>query len=103
MPKYIQKRHECKKYRFFYGIEHKFCRGKCKKLKPLDQFGKDARARDGKCAYCKPCTKKTDNQRREVIKEKRKKEREAAPTGFLVCLNPTLHRKGVATTGSIYR
>ena len=87
MPKYIQRRRERKEYRFFYGIEHKFCKGICKKLKPLDQFYNNARAWDGKCTDCKSCRNKKSKQRQNVIKEKRKKEREAAPTGFLVCLN----------------
>ena len=83
MPKYIQRRRERKEYNFFHGIEHKFCRGSCKKLKPLDQFAKRL---NGKQSSCKTCVKKYDKQRHKVMKEKRKKAREAAPTGFLVCL-----------------
>ena len=83
MPKYIQRRRERKEYRFFHGIEHKFCRGRCKKLKPLGQFGKCG---NRKRSDCKPCVNKKQKQRQKVIQEKRKKEREMAPTGFLICL-----------------
>jgi len=95
MPKYIQRRRERKEYNFFHGIEHKFCRGSCKKLKPLDQFGKRTKAWDGKRSECKPCVNKKEKQRRKALKEKREKEREAAPTGFLVCLNTSCTVKGL--------
>ena len=95
MPKYIQRRRERKEYRFFHGIEHKFCRGICKKLKPLDQFGTDNTKKDGKYYCCKSCVNKKQKQRENVMKEKRKQAREAAPTGFLVCLKATCTVKGL--------
>ena len=73
MPKY-------KPHTFIQGIEHKHCGSICKKWKPLDQFGK---YKNGKQSYCKVCAAKKNKQ----YSEKRKKEREAVPTGFLVCLN----------------
>ncbi len=95
MPKYIQRRRERKEYNFFHGIEHKFCRGSCKKLKPLDQFGTRRTSWDGKRSCCKPCRNENEKQRRKVIKEKREKERDEAPTGFLVCLNTWCTVKGL--------
>ena len=78
MPK--RKHHE-----IIQNIEHKHC-GKCDKWKPLDKFGKCKRNWDGKRSCCKPCDAKKSKQCRKVMKEQRKKEREAAPTGFSVCL-----------------
>ena len=86
MPKSIRKRRGRKEHKVIQDIKHKQCSGSCKKLKPLGQFGKDARARDGKRSDCKSCVNKKSKQRHKVALEKRKKEREAAPTGFLVCL-----------------
>ncbi len=82
MPKYIRKRPGPK---VIQGIEHKYC-WTCStpQWKPLDQFGKRG---NGKYSNCKACRNMKNKQRRKVIKEKRKKAREAAaPTGFLVCL-----------------
>jgi hypothetical protein len=81
MPKYIQRRLG-RPHKVIQGIEHKYC-GSCKKLKPLNQFGKKG---NGKRSSCKPCRNKKTKQRRKIMKEKREKAREAAPTGFLVCL-----------------
>jgi len=94
MPKYIKKRPgpKPKPHKVIQGIEHKHCGGICKKWKPLDQFAKMG---NGKQSYCKPCSKKKNKQRRKVIKEKRKQVREAAPTGFLVCLKATCIVKGL--------
>ena len=88
MPKYIKKRKrgERKEHKVINNIKHKQCSGICKKWKSLDQFGKDARARDGTRSDCKSCVNKRSKQRRKVMKEKRKKEREMVPSGFLVCL-----------------
>ena len=96
MPKYIQRRggRERKEHKVIQGIEHKYCGG-CKKLKPLNQFGKRRASWDGKHSYCKPCENKKNKQRRKVIKENRKKERKAAPSGFSICLNPTCIVKGL--------
>ncbi len=82
MPK--RKRREHIPHKFINTIEHKYC-WTCSppQWKPLDQF---AKCRDGKQSSCKACAKKKDKQHRKVIKEKREKEREMAPTGFLVCL-----------------
>tara|TARA_B100000902_G_scaffold101170_1_gene103521 strand:+ start:497 stop:1462 length:966 start_codon:yes stop_codon:yes gene_type:complete len=87
MPKYIKKRKRCERiaHGFFYGNKYKTCYC-CNEWKLLDQFGKDARARDGKQSCCKSCKKKKEKQRRKVMKEQLEKAREAAPTGFLVCL-----------------
>ena len=92
MPKYIKKRKRGERieHHFFYGNEYKTC-SICNQWKPLDQFGKNQASWDEKRSECKPCgnkkQKQRDKQRRKVIKEQLKKEREAAPTGFLVCLN----------------
>ena len=80
MPK--RKRRERKMYRFIHGIKHKHC-GKCNQWKPLDQFGK---RRNGKQSSCKACKKKKNKESYKIALEKRKKAREMAPTGFLVCL-----------------
>jgi len=83
-----------KLHEFINEVENKHC-GKCNQWKLLDQFGKNAQARDGKHYYCKACVNKKIKQRRKVMKEKHKKEREAvAPTGFLVCLKPSC-KKGL--------
>ncbi len=95
MPKYIKthrKGPKPKPHKVIHGIEHKFCGGICKKLKPLDQF---AKRWNGKQSYCKLCANKRSKQRRKALKEKLKKEREAAPTGFLVCLNKWCTVKGL--------
>ena len=94
MPKYIKKRPgpKPKPHKFIQGIEHKHCGGSCKKWKPLDQF---AKRWNGKQSYCKLCAKKRSKQREKVMKEKRKQAREAAPTGFSVCLNPSCTVKGL--------
>ena len=91
MPKYIKKRRgpKPKLHKVIQGIEHKQCSGRCKKWKPLDKFGPRQASWDGKRPNCKSCEKKRDKQRKEVASEKRKKAREAAPSGFSVCLNPT--------------
>ena len=52
----------------------------------MDKFGKEAQKWDGKRSDCKACVNKKKKQRREVALEKRKKEREMAPSGFSVCL-----------------
>jgi len=88
MPKYIKKHRgpKPKPHKVIHGIKHKQCSGICKKLKPLDQFAKDARARDGKKSQCKPCRNKKQKQRNKKRLEQRKQARDEAPTGFLVCL-----------------
>ena len=89
MPKYIKKRKRGERivYKFINTIKHKHCNS-CSppQWKPLDQFGTDNTKKDGKYYCCKSCVKKYDKQRRKERLEKLKKEREAAPTGFLVCL-----------------
>ncbi len=97
MPKYIQRRpgRPPKEHKVIQGIEHKHCGGSCKKLKPLDQFGKNKHKPDGKSSCCKACANKKAKQFRKALKEKREKEREAAPTGFLVCLNSCCTVKGM--------
>tara|TARA_B100000902_G_scaffold6917_1_gene8934 strand:+ start:5100 stop:6053 length:954 start_codon:yes stop_codon:yes gene_type:complete len=92
MPKYIQRRRERKEYNFFHGIEHKFCRGSCKKLKPLDQFAKKG---NGKQPYCRDCSKKNNKQYDKQRLEQRKKARESAPSGFSVCLRERCTMKGL--------
>jgi hypothetical protein len=91
MPK--RKRREHIPHKFINTIEHKYC-WTCSppQWKPLDQF---AKCRNGKRPDCKACGKKKEKQRRKVMKEQRKKEREAAPTGFLVCLRPSCTVKGL--------
>ena len=83
MPK---RKREPKPHKFIQGIEHKHC-SSCNKWKPLDQFGKDAKAWDGKYSYCKACTKKLNKKNRKLASEKREKARKKTPTGFLVCLS----------------
>ena len=97
MPKYIKKRPgpKPKPHKFINNIEHKQCGGSCKKWKPLDQFGKKAQAWDGKRSDCKPCVNKKKKQRQKVMKEQLQKAREAAPTGFLVCLFVNCTVKGL--------
>ena len=80
-----------KLHKLINTIEHKHC-GSCKKWKPLNQFSKKG---NGKRSSCKCCVKKYDKQRREVMKEQLEKAREAAPTGFLVCLNVKCTVKGL--------
>ena len=88
MPKYIKKRpgRPPKEHKVINNIKHKHCGGICKKWKPLDQFGKRTKAWDGKRYDCKACVNKKKKQRSQVMKEQRKKARDEAPTGFLVCL-----------------
>tara|TARA_B100001093_G_C26834979_1_gene1017924 strand:- start:641 stop:1585 length:945 start_codon:yes stop_codon:yes gene_type:complete len=74
-----------KLHEFIDNIEHKQC-SCCNEWKVLEQFGKDARAWDGKRSECKSCGNKKSKQRRKVMKEQLQKAREMAPTGFLVCL-----------------
>ena len=98
MPKYIKKRKRGERieHQIINNIEHKYC-GTCSppQWKPLDQFGTRQASWDGKVSYCKSCKKKKDKQRQKVILEKLKKEREAAPTGFSVCLNKSCTVKGL--------
>ena len=96
MPKYI-KNHRGrppKEHKVINNIKHKQC-SCCNEWLPLDQFGKDAQKWDGKQSSCKRCGNKKKKQRRKVMKEQRKKEREAAPTGFLVCLFDSCTVKGL--------
>ena len=78
MPK--RKLHE-----FINNIEHKHCRS-CKKWKVLKQFGKRKQSWDKKYNSCKMCVNNQVYQRTKLIVEKRKRAREEAPIGFLVCL-----------------
>ncbi len=95
MPKYLKKHkyHERKPHKVIQGIKHKYC-WTCSppQWKPLDQFGK---MRNRKRPYCKACVKKYDKERRKALKEKLKQAREAALTGFLVCLNTWCTVKGM--------
>ena len=81
MPK--RKHHE-----IIQNTEYKYC-NKCipPQWKPLDQFGKNERYYDKLNYCCKDCENKKKKQRRKLALKKRKKAREAAPTGFLVCLD----------------
>ncbi len=96
MPKYIKKRKRGERieHQFFHGIEHKPC-SCCNEWLPLDQFGKDARAWDGKQSSCKACVNKKSKQRDKQRREKLEKAREAAPTGFSVCLYHSCTVKGL--------
>ena len=96
MPKYIKKRKRGERiaHVFFYGNEYKPC-SQCNEWKLLDQFVKDAQKWDGKQSYCKACGNKKSKEHRKALKEKREKEREAAPTGFLVCLKHGCTVKGL--------
>ena len=91
MPK--RKRRPPKKHEFFNGIEHKYC-WTCSppQWKILDQFAKKG---NGKQSSCKSCRNKKEKQRHKVILEKLQKAREAAQTGFLVCLNTWCTVKGL--------
>ena len=84
-----------KLHKLINSIEHKQCGGICKKYLPLDQFGKKAQAWDGKFSYCKSCGAKKTKQHNKAMKEKLKKEREAAPSGFSVCLFHSCTVKGL--------
>ena len=53
----------------------KICK-KCGQAKPIEEFSKDARSRDGHSMYCKDCTR--DISRKSY--EKMKMRREAAAT-----------------------
>lgn len=87
MTKYIQKQREYKPitHKLINDIMHKRCLI-CKESKPLEQFHKNAKARDGKYSYCKSCANVNLKQRNNVALEKRKNTRNTAPTGFSVCL-----------------
>jgi hypothetical protein len=52
-------------------IAEKRC-GRCRELKPLDDFGKPTIARPGRDSYCKPC-------RRAFSREKRPRHSELSP------------------------
>ncbi len=93
MPKYIKKRKrgERIKHQFFYGNKYRPC-SQCNEWKLLDQFAKRG---NGKYSNCKACRNMKNKQRRKVIKEKRKKAREAAPTGFSFCLFTACTIKGL--------
>jgi hypothetical protein len=74
-----------REHKFINNIEHKHC-CRCDQWKVLDKFGKDKHRPDGKYCCCKSCKKNKENQGNKKRVEKRKKARDEAPTGFLVCL-----------------
>ena len=93
MPR--KRKREPKPHKFINNIEHKYC-SKCDppQYKPLEKFHKDKQKWDGWCYYCIVCNNKHHVQRNGKAVEKRKRARDEAPTGFLVCLKPSC-KKGL--------
>jgi hypothetical protein len=65
----------------------KKCTGKCKQVKPLDDFHKDKSNKDGKARYCKKCKGDAEKANRDKKREDEKLLRERrVPKGKIECL-----------------
>jgi hypothetical protein len=51
--------------------EVKQCRGKCGKVKKIDDFGREIQARDGKKNFCKECENEKTRERQQAKRAER--------------------------------
>jgi hypothetical protein len=67
-------------------MKEKRCTGKCKQVKPLDDFGNDKATKDGKARYCKKCKCDAEKVNRDNKKEaKMLLQKSIIPKGKILC------------------
>lgn len=59
---------------------------RCRHLRPLDDFYRSSKSRDGRQSYCKSCVRDALRER-SALKEKKRRVRPSAPEGFKHCLD----------------